>query len=208
MDADESHLRKTRSQRDLINALLSLCQAREMKSITVRELCKEAQINRSTFYRRYESMAGFHRVLTRDFIHDMSLVSHHSNPFYDLLTTKSPRSVFEKMVVNMNVKNAAFLRSMIKSDPSDFTATLKSAWIHQLNDSLHPFENRFNGRIEVSAFSSCFSSSLFGQLSFHLYHDTSIDVTKLVDEMMLVYYEGMLTSLGLVPVHSVGRDRL
>ncbi|MFV0362949.1 MAG: TetR-like C-terminal domain-containing protein [Suipraeoptans sp.] len=46
-------IRIKKTKKTLKNALLELCQNKELKEITVSELCKKASINRTTFYKYY-----------------------------------------------------------------------------------------------------------------------------------------------------------
>ena len=47
-------LRITKSKRDLRNAMMSLLKTHTFDSITVKEICDVALINRMTFYKHYE----------------------------------------------------------------------------------------------------------------------------------------------------------
>ena len=46
-------------------AFLELLEKKDMEYITVKELCKTAGVNRSTFYLHYETMSDFHYICYR-----------------------------------------------------------------------------------------------------------------------------------------------
>lgn len=54
----------------LKDALLRLLETNHISKISVRELCQEAEINRSTFYRHYETTHDVLLEVTRDFIRE------------------------------------------------------------------------------------------------------------------------------------------
>lgn len=55
----------------LKNSLIKLSKKKSLHKISVTELCKEAQINRSTFYVHYGSQYDVLRDIENDLIHDM-----------------------------------------------------------------------------------------------------------------------------------------
>ena len=50
------NIRHQETEKSLQKALLALLEKKQMKDITVRELCEAAQINKATFYRHYQDI--------------------------------------------------------------------------------------------------------------------------------------------------------
>ena len=66
------HQRRITQTEDLIEeALLILLKNRSLDTITVRELCDKAGINRTTFYNHYSSPAGVLEKMAADYIDDI-----------------------------------------------------------------------------------------------------------------------------------------
>ena len=55
------------SKRVIRQSLLSLMREKPLNKITVRELCENADVNRSTFYAYYEDIYDLHRAILRDY---------------------------------------------------------------------------------------------------------------------------------------------
>lgn len=64
-------MRKTRSRRYLVDALLELMQEKDFESITVNEIVKKAQVSRSTFYFQFEDKYFFLNQIIDDVLGDL-----------------------------------------------------------------------------------------------------------------------------------------
>jgi len=58
------------SKRLLKTGLLTLLQKKHISKISISELCKEAEINRTTFYRHYETPKDVFLEISLDYIKD------------------------------------------------------------------------------------------------------------------------------------------
>ena len=63
--------RNTQTEALIEEALLQLLGNRELSSITVKELCDRAGINRTTFYNHYSSPTGVLETMASDYIEDI-----------------------------------------------------------------------------------------------------------------------------------------
>lgn len=79
------------SKRLLKDALLSLLERKHISKISVRELCQEADINRSTFYRHYETPHDILLEIAMDFIRE----------FYEAPASKQNKSDIRTHIVRM-----------------------------------------------------------------------------------------------------------
>ena len=98
----------------LKDALLKLLEKKHIGKISVRELCQEADINRSTFYRHYETPHDVLLEFARDFI----------LAFYETEDAKQDKNDIKKLITRMCRflhQNAEVVKLFIRnSSNSDF----------------------------------------------------------------------------------------
>lgn len=68
-DSDTRRVRMTK--RMMKDALMELMEHRPLSSVSVTELCRQADVNRSTFYSYYDDLSGLLREIENDLIEQM-----------------------------------------------------------------------------------------------------------------------------------------
>lgn len=146
-----------RSRRLIRQAFVELLQEKELQKITVADIVKRAEINRSTFYVHYPDVRGLVEVIENEIIDEMMVVlgtfdyeSFFENPTAPLLCTS--HFLGEKQ---------DFYRALLKSkDSVPFLEKLKEIFIHYMkNDTSIPKEIRESKSFSIRI------SSLAGGLS-------------------------------------------
>ncbi len=194
-------LGRTRSQRDLLNALISLGFEKDISHISVTELCRRSSINRTTFYKHYESIFHFISCITNEFLDDMTKALDSENPYADLISCDQPERIFWDMAEYMSGGNADFLRLMLsKHGSSSFEDQLKNIWVRQIERAFKPYEDATKEPICLDSFASCFASAILGHLTYHLQTKTENNHDLIAHEMRVLFYDGMITSLAKHPV--------
>lgn len=78
-------IRIQKSKRSIVNAFIKLRAHKELKKISVIELCKAAEINKSTFYSHYHDIYDLSDQLENNLVKDIAAsISHPENLFDDL----------------------------------------------------------------------------------------------------------------------------
>lgn len=79
----EQNTKKRRSKTALKKTLLTLMKHKPFSKITIKELCLEAGLNRSTFYANYEDIHALLKDIHTDMFHEMSRFLQDSSGFSD-----------------------------------------------------------------------------------------------------------------------------
>ena len=103
------------SKQLLKNAVLVLLKKKRIEEISIRELCDEAEINRTTFYRHYESPTDVLLEIELDFV----------NTFYEVHTLSNDLKILQRYIADM-CKHLYENRDIVKlfmqnNTDSDFT---------------------------------------------------------------------------------------
>ena len=67
----ENNKKRSRTKEHLKTALISLCGKKAYYDITIQEICRQAGLNRSTFYRYYETKDDMLREIEQEYIDDI-----------------------------------------------------------------------------------------------------------------------------------------
>lgn len=108
----ETDRRVRRTKALLIQALVTLLEARSFKDITVKDLCETADINRGTFYLHYKDIYDMIEQIEKDFMEqlEMMISSHtleelNANPYmliYDIFQFTSENASLCKTLLSQN----------------------------------------------------------------------------------------------------------
>ena len=93
-------LRTVKTRRDLKNAYLEMAQVMMPSQITVAELCKNALVNKTTFYRHFKGMAEYADVIEQEAFDEFLKGFENSDK---LLT--DPSAFLESLLFHMNEDN-------------------------------------------------------------------------------------------------------
>jgi AcrR family transcriptional regulator len=106
---------KHRTTQFIMKAFLELLDRKPLSAITVNDICEEAKIHRSTFYRYYEDKFDlFHQVI--DFI---------GNDLYDrAIVRKSNRTFFVELIKYVSDHRSLFLNVAINNQNNDLYLAL------------------------------------------------------------------------------------
>lgn len=69
----KTDLRIIKTKESLRNALLKLLEEKPLEQISISELCREAKINRGTFYLHYDNVDALFEEYFRDITHDLDV---------------------------------------------------------------------------------------------------------------------------------------
>lgn len=186
------NLRRTRTTRYLIDALIEIAEEKNIRHATVRELCARAQVNRTTFYKHYDGMQDFLDQIIQDFLAQMTLAVDRENPFIGIVAGKDPTLAFNKCVVYMD-ENAPFLRMMFGRNGSlEFQHQIRDAWTTQLTESLLPFAQQLEEKTSVDVLACYISSAMMGLLNFYLQPNNRYSQTHMASQMKALIYDGVL----------------
>ena len=92
---NKNDLRVVKTKKTIHNALLKLLNSKQLTQIKVTELCKEASINRGTFYFHYEEVGDVFEELFEEIMLDLkrSYEEPYKNGFIHNLKTLDPNTV-------------------------------------------------------------------------------------------------------------------
>lgn len=130
MDELKQDLRVRHTKQLLKDALLKILQDKSIDKVTVTELCKEAHINRNTFYSHYRSPGDLLKEVEKNFAD--KLMSEVSEPFqnnnYETMLKKICRAIYEdrdlaQVFVNKN-GTGQFIDEIIQA----FRVLMLQAW--------------------------------------------------------------------------------
>lgn len=76
-------IRIQKSKRNIIYAFTELRSHKELKKITVTELCRKAEVNKSTFYSHYHDIYDLSDRLENDLVKDIVDSIHHPENIFD-----------------------------------------------------------------------------------------------------------------------------
>lgn len=109
---EKQNQRVALSKRMMKEGLLRLLQKKHISKISVSELCQEAEINRTTFYRHYQTPADILLEMTLDYVQAFSIQAQASQCSHDVRSYATQLCVFLRRhsdVVKLFMKNDADL---------------------------------------------------------------------------------------------------
>lgn len=110
----KSHIdRRTQYSKQMIrNALFLLLEEKELKSITVTDICKAADINRGTFYRYYQDIPDLFSQIESAFFDDIRTMLMDKDPFH--LDLNGMKEILKEVLRTIE-ENHDFVKVMQKS---------------------------------------------------------------------------------------------
>ena len=109
MEKVDKRIIKTKNK--LTNSLLELIAIKEIKNITVIELCQKAQINRTTFYKYYKDIDDFVAKIEMQLINELKksiqdikrnyLISYINKIIESI---QSQKNIYEKLISHIGVR--------------------------------------------------------------------------------------------------------
>lgn len=117
-----------RTQRDILQAMLTLLKIKKFDDITISEICDEALIHRSTFYRYFRDKVDLANTIIR-------------NLSEKLLGTDLSEQVILTQVIHFITDNLGLIRNLIPENQSKF-----------YNEFRNILENLFNERVTNAAY--------------------------------------------------------
>lgn len=103
-------IRVIKSKKAINDAFLLLRAKKELKKITVKELCKKAMVNKSTFYSHYNDIFDLEDKIENEVIH--SIVNSISHPEYIIENS----SEFTKEIIYAFNSNAKLINTLFSDD--------------------------------------------------------------------------------------------
>lgn len=101
--------RRTKYTKNIIkNTFLSLLEEKEIKKITVSEICKISDINRATFYHYYLDVYDLLDKIQKDFLEELKIASQNE----DITSV----STFSKELLNVVISNKELVRILFNTN--------------------------------------------------------------------------------------------
>jgi AcrR family transcriptional regulator len=153
--------RKTKTGHYLIGALVEITRHKNVSAVTVKELCKKAQVNRTTFYKHYHDFPDFLKWITENFIDEMTRYVDKENPYSQLLFGDDPLFYFTRCVEFMNA-HADFMRMMVgKNGSLEFQEQVKGVWVAQIYEALLAEQSKLEG-LDIDIQAHFIASGMWG----------------------------------------------
>ena len=130
--------RRKESQEKIIRVFLNLIQSKEVHEITVSDICKQANVNRSTFYANYidiyDLVDKVKEIIIEDFLDaykEERMTESHSYNFLKLFQHIYDNQIFYKTYfkLNMNI-DATLINSSISNEMEKFYGSDKHLEYH------------------------------------------------------------------------------
>lgn len=146
LDALDRRTRKTREAMYL--ALSGLLQEKPLNAISVTELARAADINRSTFYLHFTDIYDMFEHMRRDFQVGLeAMVAEHAEEFVDGDVQPVLRDVYEYFSGNREMFSRIFGQSGGQAGFGDTVAVIREAWLARVCP--HGAQNRWQSRYIV-----------------------------------------------------------
>lgn len=193
--------RKTNSERCLQEALARIAERKSIYKISIKELCEEAGINRTTFYRHYRDMPEYLDSTVTTFLEAMTSSVSRENPYLMMLTEANPERYFLRCAEFVE-RNASFIRAMISANGyAGFQGLMQQEWTRQIREALTQIRPKLPRGVDEEVLVYYLSAAVWGFISAHLDQlDNSLrlDPAHLAKQQTLIFYNGTLAALGLV----------
>lgn len=184
-------LNHNETQRRLTEGLLALIADHPLYEVQVRELCAQAGVSRSTFYKHYEGMEGFICAIEEQFVEQMNEAFSGTNVFL-LSVSRDAREIFARCTAFMHC-HASFVRPMIGPNGSPtLRRRIAKLWTEQVHETLDLLRPLVRPDLDVEFFSSCVSAAMLTLLEVDLLHEGDYSADYVARQMAAIVHGCML----------------
>lgn len=192
-------LRKQKTRAALINALLQLMETQNVHSISVKDLCTKAQINRSTFYARYQDMPDFLDTTIQEMADGLiACIADNMISNSDMLK-KGLASQYYVYWFRYVQENADFFKKMFGKNglPEFYDLILKQgvAWYMEL---LRPIMPKFEKKISLDVLAHYIVNAHTGLLRQFLEDDMKYSCEYMASQLTLLTFQGSFSLLKII----------
>lgn len=181
---NESDLRAIKTEENLRNALISLLHEKELKKITVKDICGKAKCSRNAFYFHYQYKEDLYDAII-DSISDIivkSLIP--VVPTENMIDNMSIYTYSEKLI-NGFTSISSDLKSLLINDNGELEKKITSSCYKNISSNIHTFYN-INDSQKVHLISNYLASSLVGfMITFINNKETNKEIATLVLSKLL-----------------------
>lgn len=190
----EQQARATRTEQYLSEALVALLARKSIYKVQVRELCQEAQVNRSTFYKHYADMPGFIDQVIDHFLARMDANMDGSNIFCNMLRQQKD-DTFVRCARFMSA-HAPFVRAMIgPSGTPELRERIVAEWTRQFKEALLLESPGLHERMSVDILASYVIAVMWGLLEFTVRDNVKYTPEHLAGQLSYLLYDCTLHSV-------------
>ena len=192
MDEDDIRIKRTRAS--LFKALIDLLNAKDISSITIKEICNVAMVNRTTFYRHYENkMDLLERGISQfidSIIENITPASVSEDPIrvrlVSLFLNLSKKSSLLKRLLGPNIPMTVFYHMQVQIEK------------YMLKERILPISKGTFSTNKAAMFSSMTTSVLIGIIRYWLTEAPESDPLDLAK----FYYDYILSAFDKVMIES------
>ena len=167
---------RIRTTKNMIHqALIRLLKSKPLEKITVVELCKQAQVNRSTFYKYYGSQYDVLEDIVQNLFHQLGEFSVKSQ-------SGPQKMIFSKEMLAFLLEHKQLCQTLLDCVPSPYFQN-KLLNILQYDDSFSKkFSDKYSEEQKRILF-AYYQHGCFGIMSHWLHSETPMSVDQLFDVM-------------------------
>ncbi len=182
----------------LKHALFRLMRVQSVQRITVKALCAEAHLNRSTFYANFSGMEAFLDVVMHDIADGLpKIVSNFGRDKNLLLRKGKAYECYRQWFRYVDENREAFQLLTGKNGPQEFRTILDDQGIRWYRDLLRPLLPRFEARISLDALAIYIVSAHQGLMMWYLNGGQKYSADYMAEQLVLLTFEGSFSLLHL-----------
>lgn len=183
-----AHARATKTEQYLTEALVSLVRTKPMSKIQVRELCQVAQVNRTTFYKHYESIANFIEHIVDSFLDKMDEHMKGANIFQSMFANEDD-GVFLRCSSFMT-QNIDFVNAFIGPNGSRLLHDkVIASWTQQFRAAVDSQMPSLRDRMSLDILTCYAISVMWGLLEFTVRDNVKYTAEYIGQQMRILIHD-------------------
>lgn len=192
-------IRKQKTRAALINALVQLMEEQNVHSISVKQLCSKAQINRSTFYAHYLDMPDFLEKITQEMAYGLVIIVTDNNENNSILLKEG--AAFQRYCKWFQYvrANAPFYKSMLgKNGLPEFSTLLRKQGVEWYISLLRPVMYKFEKKISLDVLANYIVNAHLGLLLQFLEDDMKYSCEYMASQLTMLTFQGSFSLLKIL----------
>lgn len=175
----------------LLDALLSLLETESLYRVQVSELCARARVNRTTFYKHYESIDAYLMNVESAFLEKMNGAFFYRNVFMHALEVDAYQTCLQ--CVRFMAENGALARALLGPNGSPtLRGRLSDMWAHQAEEALLMRFPRIQETMNLEMASTCAAASMLALLELYLAKPGKYSDEQFAGQMENILYGRLL----------------
>ena len=196
MNQYEDH-RKRKTKNYLLEALISLMRQKNVHLITVKELCQEAQINRSTFYAHYEDLPDFINKVMSEMAAGLMPEAKDYRNNHILINKEAARSFYCRCFIHLRDNREFFQLMMGNNGLPEFTELLDSQSVEWFKDLIQTAKPEICDNVEQSVLLNYIIAAHTGVMKYYLESKTIYSPEYMTDQLLTLTFFGPSSLLKL-----------